>query len=89
MSARPTSSLPVPPSVRQKLVASGFVCVANLQQVRPIELAKEAGITHDEAIQTLACIGDGDVAVTQVQRGITAIDMIRKVRARRSCARRP
>ena len=44
---------------------------------------------HTAAIQTLACIGDGDVAVTQVQRGITAIDMIRKVRARRSCARRP
>ncbi len=74
--SRPVSSLQIPPSVRQKLIAAGFTVVGNLQDVGPVELAKEAEISHDEALRTLELLCTRELAS---QRSVTAIDMIRKV----------
>lgn len=64
-------SLPLAPSVRQRLLAAGFRTVADLAGVRPLDLAAEAGLTPDEALLALklggsAPAGDAGIAGTML-----------------------
>ncbi|XP_068387380.1 DNA repair protein RAD51 homolog 3 isoform X1 [Eschrichtius robustus] len=49
-------SLPLSPAVRVKLVAAGFQTAEELLEVKPSELSKEAGISKEEALETLQII---------------------------------
>eukprot|EP00850_Spirogloea_muscicola_P016020 SM000127S26636 [mRNA] locus=s127:144054:146389:- [translate_table: standard] len=49
-------SLALPPTLRSKLLSAGFVTTGDLQGVGPIELAKDASISHEEALSILKLV---------------------------------
>ncbi|KAM9596847.1 DNA repair protein RAD51 homolog 3 isoform 3-T3 [Trichechus inunguis] len=53
---RDLGSFPLSPAVRVKLVSAGFQTAEELLEVKPSELSKEAGISKEEALETLQII---------------------------------
>eukprot|EP00803_Ostreobium_quekettii_P000806 evm.model.scf_655.5 EVM.evm.TU.scf_655.5 scf_655:56748-63748(+) len=47
------TSLPLPPSIRERLLRWGFRTVGDLEGVGPVDLASEAGLTQEEAVEVL------------------------------------
>lgn len=46
-------SLPLPPELRSKLLSAGFRTTADLAQISPVSLSKEAQISAEEALEVL------------------------------------
>mmetsp|Transcript_18554 Transcript_18554/g.60451 ORF Transcript_18554/g.60451 Transcript_18554/m.60451 type:complete len:337 (+) Transcript_18554:212-1222(+) len=76
-------ALPLPPSLRQRLLSSGFTAVADLRNISPLDLANEAGLEREEALHVLKQVhspfGEGRAAV-----GVSARELLDRERARRS-----
>eukprot|EP00897_Mesotaenium_endlicherianum_P006037 jgi/Mesen1/5461/ME000273S04694 len=51
-----TLSLQLPPTLRSKLLSAGFKTVQDLQGVGPIELARDASISHEDALHVLKLV---------------------------------
>ncbi|KAK3279343.1 hypothetical protein CYMTET_12768 [Cymbomonas tetramitiformis] len=77
---RETCSLPLNPSVRQKLQASGFRTVHDIRETGLIALSKEAKLTHDEALAVIkVCRDDYDRALSGAK---TAAQILQEERTR-------
>ena len=56
---RDVRSLPIAPSMSELLIKNGFHCVCDLEQLGPLELSKEVGISVEEASSVLNAIAPG------------------------------
>nr|XP_028564737.1 DNA repair protein RAD51 homolog 3 isoform X2 [Podarcis muralis] len=56
MEPRDVGSFPLPPSLREKLVAAGFQTAQEVVEVGPCQLSKEVGISKQEALEILQVI---------------------------------
>uniref|UniRef100_A0A8C9VTG1 DNA repair protein RAD51 homolog 3 n=1 Tax=Scleropages formosus TaxID=113540 RepID=A0A8C9VTG1_SCLFO len=75
---RTVSSLPIAPPVKVKLISSGFQYVADLCDLRPLQLSKEAGISQQEAVDVLQEVrGKRDQGVAP-GGGLTALELFEK-----------
>lgn len=54
--AMETISLPLPPTLRGKLLSAGFRTAVDFQGVRPVELARDANLSHEEALYVLGLV---------------------------------
>lgn len=57
-----TGSLPVSPCVRARVEAAGFATRGDLENIGPVDLAREVGLTHEEALCVLKAAGARSVA---------------------------
>ncbi|XP_071369430.1 LOW QUALITY PROTEIN: DNA repair protein RAD51 homolog 3 [Centroberyx affinis] len=53
---RPLSGFPLPPAVRLRLGAAGFQTAADLLELKPVQLSKEAGLSQQEALDVLQAV---------------------------------
>jgi len=53
---RDVTSLPIPPSLKNKLLDNGFKSSIDLKGLRPIELSKEIGVSPQDALRILKTI---------------------------------
>ncbi|CAI5973069.1 unnamed protein product [Closterium sp. NIES-65] len=53
MDLRETVSLPLPPSLRSRLLAAGFLTVADFHTLKPEDLARDASLTLEDAKHVL------------------------------------
>ena len=53
--SRCMASLPLGQTLRTALEKAGFYSVAELEGMTPLELAREAGLSNDEALLVLRC----------------------------------
>lgn len=63
-----TASLPLPPAVRGRLLAAGFATAGSLRDVGVAVLAREAGLSHEEALAAVRLVPDaqgGRVGATE------------------------
>ncbi|CAN9515288.1 unnamed protein product [Ophioblennius macclurei] len=87
---RPLSSLPLSCGVKRKLAGSGFQFAAELFRLAPQQLAREAGLTQQEALQVLQIVGAaGGGAERAGERGgacssLTALELLQKEEELRS-----
>ncbi|XP_030648090.1 DNA repair protein RAD51 homolog 3 [Chanos chanos] len=77
---RPVASFPLAPSLKVKLINAGFQTTNDLVDLRPLQLSKEVGITHEEAVevlQTLRC--DSQTAQERASGGsFTALQLLQQ-----------
>ncbi|XP_062391723.1 DNA repair protein RAD51 homolog 3 isoform X2 [Sardina pilchardus] len=86
---RTIASLPFAPSVKMKLTRAGFDTCADLKDLRPLQLCKEAGVSQEEALEVLQTLRSDDgvgvvshVGVASVVRGgLTALQLLQKEHA--------
>mmetsp|Transcript_37411 Transcript_37411/g.62981 ORF Transcript_37411/g.62981 Transcript_37411/m.62981 type:complete len:355 (+) Transcript_37411:330-1394(+) len=81
MYSRETGSLQLPPTIRQKLQAAGFRTVKDLHEIGPIDLAREASLTHQEALSVLKVVPGRDL-FTAVAGAKSATELLQEERAR-------
>ena len=62
--SRDVRSLPIAPSMSELLIKNGFHCVCDLEQLGPLELSKEVGISVEEASSVLNAIAPGTLSGT-------------------------
>mmetsp|Transcript_3991 Transcript_3991/g.7773 ORF Transcript_3991/g.7773 Transcript_3991/m.7773 type:complete len:359 (-) Transcript_3991:99-1175(-) len=79
---REVAALPLPPTVRQKLQASGFHSVIDLNNINPVDLSKEAHLTHEEALSVLTAVHGADIQ-RAVAGAKSASNILREEQARR------
>ncbi|XP_007259499.3 DNA repair protein RAD51 homolog 3 [Astyanax mexicanus] len=75
---RTVASSPLAPSVKVKLIHFGFHTAADLLDVQPLQLCKEAGISQDEAVEVLQTLR-GDAQSDQQEaasESVTALDLL-------------
>eukprot|EP00741_Cyanophora_paradoxa_P011706 tig00020563_g11310.t1 len=77
LSSRDVGSLPLPPSVRQKLIKAGFRTLRDLDNVGPIDLSRELSISPDDAESILRQVFPTNHADTGVV-GMSALEMLQK-----------
>jgi hypothetical protein len=53
---REVTTLPLSPLLINKLMENGFIFVSNLQDIRPLDLAKELGVAVEDAQAILQCV---------------------------------
>ncbi|XP_056130902.1 DNA repair protein RAD51 homolog 3 [Lampris incognitus] len=75
----PLGSLSLPPSVKVKLLNTGFQSTADLLDLKPLQLSKESGISQEEALEVLQAVRRraeecGDAGEGQ----ITALELLEK-----------
>lgn len=58
--SQPVAALPLPPTVRNKLLRAGFRSVGDLEGQKPSYLAEEAGVSLEEALDVLRYTADGE-----------------------------
>eukprot|EP00958_Prasinococcus_capsulatus_P011854 scaffold1182_cov396-Prasinococcus_capsulatus_cf.AAC.27 len=58
--SHPVTALPLPPSLRSKLLHAGFRSVGDFDGQKPSYLADEVGITLEEALEVLRYTADGE-----------------------------
>ncbi|XP_076875588.1 DNA repair protein RAD51 homolog 3 isoform X2 [Brachyhypopomus gauderio] len=78
MMHRTVSSSPLAPSVKVKLINAGFHTSADLVDLPPLQLYKEAGISQEEATEVLQTFGQ-DSALRQqgaAPEGLTALELL-------------
>ncbi|XP_010869204.1 DNA repair protein RAD51 homolog 3 [Esox lucius] len=75
---RAVSSYPFAPSVKVKLLNAGFHSAADLCDLRPLQLSKEAGISQEEAVEVLQAVrcepGQERAAASQ----LTALELLER-----------
>ncbi|KAF3696312.1 DNA repair protein RAD51 -like protein 3 [Channa argus] len=72
---RTVTGLSLSPSVKVKLVSAGFQFTADLLNLKPLQLSKEAGLSQQEALEVLqAARTDGDRAGA----GLTALELLQQ-----------
>ncbi|XP_026189221.1 DNA repair protein RAD51 homolog 3 [Mastacembelus armatus] len=88
---RPVSSLCLSPSVKVKLVSSGFQVTADLLNLKPLQLSKESGLSQEEALEVLQAArrdGGGDETTTGAAGGmsasLTALELLQQEEEMRS-----
>ncbi|XP_063058634.1 DNA repair protein RAD51 homolog 3 [Engraulis encrasicolus] len=81
---RSISSLPLAPAIKVKLATAGFDTCADLSDLRPLQLSKEACISQQEALEVLQSIrSDADRGGGKAARGgVTALQLLQTERAR-------
>eukprot|EP00271_Cylindrocystis_brebissonii_P001866 TRINITY_DN12185_c0_g9_i1.p1 TRINITY_DN12185_c0_g9~~TRINITY_DN12185_c0_g9_i1.p1 ORF type:complete len:351 (+),score=56.76 TRINITY_DN12185_c0_g9_i1:174-1226(+) len=81
-----TTCLPLPPTIRTKLLAAGYKTTLDFQGVSPVELAKDAYLTNDEALHVLNSISFRDSTRKQshgVAGAKSAWELLEKEKARK------
>ncbi|GAQ78819.1 hypothetical protein KFL_000190370 [Klebsormidium nitens] len=78
-----TAALPIPPSSRAKLFAAGFRRLADLRKISAVELAKESGLSQEEALHILRVVNPaGDNGAMAGAKSALQILQIEKKRRR-------
>ncbi|XP_066507469.1 DNA repair protein RAD51 homolog 3 [Hoplias malabaricus] len=81
---RTVASSPLAPSVKVKLIQSGFRTAADLLDIQPLQLRKETGVSEDEAVEVLQTLGvdaqsEQQRAQTQsFSESVTALDLLQQ-----------
>lgn len=78
---RPLSSLPLSSGVKVKLLGAGFQFTADLLHLTAPQLGQEAGLTQQEALQTLQTVGaagGGEGGGGGVCSSLTALELLQK-----------
>ncbi|KAM3872249.1 DNA repair protein RAD51 homolog 3 [Diretmus argenteus] len=96
---RPVSSFPLAPAVKVKLARAGFQFAADLLELKPVQLSKEAGLSQQEAVEVLQAVrskgggggGGGGVEAAAARGGgaegggpLTALELLQQEEELRS-----
>ncbi|KAI4881436.1 hypothetical protein NFI96_000809 [Prochilodus magdalenae] len=75
---RTVAGSPLAPSVKVKLINFGFHTAADLIDLQPLQLCKEAGISQDEAVEVLQTLRDDARSDQQraAAESLTALDLL-------------
>eukprot|EP00238_Polyblepharides_amylifera_P008740 CAMPEP_0196575850 /NCGR_PEP_ID=MMETSP1081-20130531/5236_1 /TAXON_ID=36882 /ORGANISM="Pyramimonas amylifera, Strain CCMP720" /LENGTH=355 /DNA_ID=CAMNT_0041894269 /DNA_START=470 /DNA_END=1537 /DNA_ORIENTATION=+ len=79
------ASLALPPTIRQKLQSVGFRKASDFRNIGPVDLSKEAQLTHQEALEVLEVV-QGEAAHLAIRGARSASELLRMEQTRRSVA---
>ncbi|XP_067113616.1 DNA repair protein RAD51 homolog 3 [Osmerus mordax] len=75
---RPVSSYAFAPSVKVKLLNAGFQSSADLCDLQPFQLSKDAGISQEEAVEVLQAVKCESVQEREAVEKLTALELLQK-----------
>ncbi|XP_056412852.1 DNA repair protein RAD51 homolog 3 isoform X4 [Hyla sarda] len=81
---REVGSFPLAPSVRARLIAAGFHTVQDVVDVRASDLAREAGISEEDAVKVLQILRREKQSSTSTTMKHTALALLEQEQAEAS-----
>ncbi|XP_030041986.1 DNA repair protein RAD51 homolog 3 isoform X1 [Microcaecilia unicolor] len=85
---RDVGSFPLAPTVKTKLISAGFLTAHDVAEMKPLELSKEAGISKEEALETLQIVRRKSLGektcfseASSIIRKYTALELLEKEQA--------